>query len=354
MLLTSLRLRDFRCFESLHWEPAEKTSFITGRNAQGKTSILEAICLLTRLQSPRTSTPSEAIRFGQPTFAIEGILTNQNSNTRLQFQYGKIGRRLWVDSVPQSQSSDYLNIARIVWLASEDMLLTRGPAGQRRRFLDFIGSQTIPGYLKQLRSYERALRARNLLLKEGRSSEQIAAYSKPLIQAGNALLSARAQLLQDLTPFAEHAATTIGQRQETLMLTYKPGVAHDFESELYASRERESRIRQTVVGPHRDDFEISLNKIPAAIYASEGQQRTIALALKLAQAELLQNITSIPPLLLIDDVFGELDPPRRNAFLHLLPPNSQCIITTTFIDWAERPNNTEQFEVNNATLVRVH
>jgi len=302
-----------------------------GANAQGKTSILEAACVLLRLQSPRTSALAEAVRFGHPGFSLDGHC----AGSHLVCRFGAEGRSILLDSKAQSRTDDYLDVARVAWFANTDLELVRGSGSIRRRYLDFLGAQCLPGYRGTLRDYERALRSRNALLKDGRPRREVVAFDAPLVGAGEVLLAARAQLVAALAPLALGACGEISAGADGLQIAYRPGAGGPFAAALEEARLQEERLRQTVVGPHRDDLTLTLNGRPAAGYASEGQQRGIALALKLAQARHLEDVQHRAPLLLIDDVFGELDADRRNRLLASLPARSQALITTTFLDWAE-------------------
>ncbi|MGI9244440.1 MAG: DNA replication/repair protein RecF, partial [Verrucomicrobiales bacterium] len=196
--------------------------------------------------------------------------------------------------------------------------------------------QVHPGYRVALRAYERALRARNFLLKrDARPNwDQIDAYSQLLVEHGMVLTKVRRDLVESLSPWADEAQNRVSGRAEPLGLSYQAGGGDDLAASLEAAREEEARRRQTLVGPHRDDVLLTLHGMPAAQFASEGQQRTIALALKLAQAKLLSALRGQEPVMLLDDIFGELDPARRNSLLGYLPVGAQKWITTTHLDWA--------------------
>ncbi len=320
--LSLLQLRGFRCFGELRYEPGPGLNFLTGLNAQGKTSILEAACMLLRLRSPRTSALGEMVRFGGDGFAIEGMV----GDVRMAVTCTPPSRHLRLDGVNQSGSSDYLRQGSIVWFGNEDLSLVNGPAERRRKLLDNAGLQ-IPGtYGRDLRDYERALRSRNLLLREGRSRREIEAYDHPLCESGDRILNFRAGLVEALAPLA--AASCHAISGETLELHYKPGAIPPMIGDLTAGRSEEIRLRQTRVGPQRDDVELLLGGIPAGSFASEGQRRTVALALKLAVASLLHARNGKPPILLLDDIFGELDPSRREALLRGMPAGSQALLTT--------------------------
>lgn len=327
--LSRLSIREFRCFPSLDYEPGTRLSFLTGPNARGKTSILEAACVLLRLRSPRTSENREMVRFGGEAFALEGML----GETRLTLTCTPPSRVLKVDGVVQAKPSGYLGHGRIVWFGSDDLLLVNGPAERRRKLLDSAGLQlagdgmpSALSYARDLKLYERALRSRNLLLREGKPRSQTEAYDVPLSEAGDRILAAREALVLALAPLAAEACRGISG--ESLELSYQPGSARPMREALLETRSEEIRLRQTRVGPQRDDIALFLNGIPAGSFASEGQRRTVALALKLGVAALLAGVNKTPPLLLLDDIFGELDPGRRNALLAGMPIDSQAILTT--------------------------
>ncbi len=328
-MLVDLRARDFRRFGDFEWHPAPGVNFLIGPNAVGKTSVLEAACLLLRLQSPQTSTLGECTRLGQDGFAIGGHWDQRH----LRVKYAGRLKQCSLDAKTQSSSADYLAVARVAWISNGDLDLVRGGGSARRRFLDFLGAQAWPGYLRQLRIYERALRSRNALLRERRPRGEVAAFDAPLCAAGDFLLEARAQMTSTLKPRAAAACRDISGADDALDIAYRPGADSPLEVALEASRSHEERLGMTVAGPHRDDLALRLNGLEACAYASEGQQRSIALALKMAQSQELAHGTGQQPLYLIDDIFGELDTERRNHFLRTLPPDAQKIITTTTLDW---------------------
>jgi len=336
-VLSSLKVNQFRCFESLRLRLEPGVTIFVGENAQGKTSILEAVCVLLRLQSPRSSVLGETIQIGREGFAIAGSL----GEAELQLQYAeKTGRRLRVDGEPQKRSADYLRASElVVWMANDDLTLVRGGGEGRRRYLDFMAAQLYPAYRPALKAYERALRSRNYLLKRDASPRwpEIDAYTSLLAQHGAVLSRHRHEMIDLLAPYAAEAQRQVSGRDETLRIAYEPasGETGDLAAELAGRREEEFRKRQTALGPHRDDLILEVNALPAAKFASEGQQRTVALALKLAQSRLFLEMRRRAPLLLVDDVFGELDPGRRNALMAAWPADSQKLITTTHLDWLD-------------------
>ena len=340
MFLRSLQLTQFRCFETLRLDLPPGLTLFHGNNAQGKTSILEAACLLTRLQSPRTSVLGDCVRFGETALAVGGTLVNDEVSADLRFQYRESGRRLLVDGENQSRAANYLvHSARVVWMANDDLALVRGGGEGRRRYLDFMAGQLFPEYRDALRSYERALRSRNFLLKRDASPRwaEIDPYTRLLQTHGTILTDARRSLIDRLQPHAAAAQAHVAGGSESLLLAYESasGEGDELAAHLEALRPEEQRKRQTLAGPHRDDLALFMEGKPAGKFASEGQQRTIALALKLGQAHLFLANGEPPPLILIDDVFGELDPRRRNALMSAWPKESQKLITTTHLDWLD-------------------
>ncbi len=349
-MLTHLKLRHLRCFEVATCQPGNGTTVFLGENAQGKTSILEAVCVVMRLQSPRTANLADLIRFGEKEFAVSAILEGQE----LLFGYSGNRRRMTVDGETMRASADYLRqSALVVWMSNDDMALVRGGSEGRRRFLDFLGSQLYPPYRPALRDYERALRARNFLLKRDAYPrwDQVDAYTRVLAEHSAVLTTLRRELTARLEPFAATVQAEVSGRPEPLGLVYEAAGGDRLEEVLAGFREEELRKRSTAAGPHRDDLGITLHGMPAARFASEGQQRTTALALKIGQARLFLAESRRPPLLLLDDIFGELDPGRRNALMAALPPDSQKLITTTHLDWLRDHLHPERvYEVLQGTL----
>ena len=332
-MLSELKLSQFRCFDSLRLEMTAGMTVFIGANAQGKTSILEAICVLLRLQSPRTSVLNELIQFEKGGFGVAGTWRGQD--LRVVNEHGQ-RRRLYHHGNDVSRNRDYLDHSGlVVWMGSDDLGLITGRGSRRRRYLDFLAAQLYPDYGVALRSYEHALRSRNGLLKEGTPPNwpQIDAYTEVLVEHGEKITRQRRELIGVLNPHIRQAQHAISGQEEDLATTYTPGAGENFMEMLERSRQRDLRRGLTTSGPHRDDLRILVNDRPAARFASEGQQRTIALALKLGQMELLQMRRSQTPILLVDDIFGELDPARRQSLTRAFPESGQKLITTTSLDW---------------------
>jgi DNA replication and repair protein RecF len=341
-MVRKLSLRDFRCFARFELEFHPEVTCIVGGNALGKTSLLEAVAVLIRLQSPRTSSLVPVVRSGAQGLVTDGMV----DRAHLQFYYSPKRRKLALDSVEQKDPHQYLEVARLVFFGSSDIDLVRGAGEERRRFLDFLGGQLFPKYREISRSYEKALRSRNAYLKMAPTRpREVQAYTKPLLDFGNQLTVLRNELVQRLTPHATAAYAAISDRSEPVALEYHSGATADFASALAASADEEVRLRATLVGPHRDDLRLELQSRPANLFASEGQQRTLVIALKLGQAFLLETEFGQCPVLLLDDIFGELDRTRRNRLFTNLPAGSQKIVTSTSLAWLDQKPTGQVYEL---------
>jgi DNA replication and repair protein RecF len=301
------------------------------------------------LQSQRSSTLAPVVRFGERAFGVSG----RADDHRLEFRYSALRRKVLLDEIEQRPLGEYLRLGRVVSFANADIELVRGGSEARRRYLDFLATQIDSLYRPTLRSYERALRSRNALLKSAHPrSREIAAYDSPLIEHGTKLGAMRTRLVERLAPLAAEAHRQVsGSAEESLRLRFAPGNGEDFAADLANSHPKELRFRQTSVGPHRDDIELAVEGKGAQQYASEGQQRTVALAMKIAQARMFQMEEGAPPLLLLDDIFGELDPVRRNALLAHLPGDAQKLVTATTMQWRDEPIDGPVFELRDRQLI---
>jgi DNA replication and repair protein RecF len=268
-------------------------------------------------------------------------------------------RKLSLDAQPVRKLIDYLGVLRVVVFCTEDLQLVKGTARMRRRFLDLLLSQTHPTYLPLLQRYTQALRSRNALLKQRAPDEEaLEGFSHELVQLGEQLTQRRRELAPKLSPLVRLACRRIAQDAEELRLEYQSSVKQDFAVELAQSRSRERTYRTTLVGPHRDEMQLLLNDHSAAQFGSEGQKRTLAIALKMAQAEYLTGLHGSPPILLIDDIMGELDARRRAGFLPLLDSahkgRGQVFMTCTEENWPrELGRGLARWEVKEGALRRL-
>lgn len=331
-LVNELVVQNFRCFELQRWQFSPSGALISGANAQGKTSILEALCVLLRLATPRSNRPGTLLKHGARDFGLRGELATHQ--LKLHWQRSTRSYDYQVDDCPMDSAGAYLqSSALLVWLGNDDIELLRS-GESRRRFMDFLGCQLHGGYREALFRYKRVLKARNLLLKSTKPNlEWLQAYTQQLVTLGSLLQQARADMLSQLAEHAVNNYRSISSSTQLLECTYQPSNHQELAQAFANSLQRDLRYGQTHAGAHRDDFSLSLDGHKAQDFASEGQQRSIVLALKLAQGHILSSANRQSPIYLIDDVFGELDYRRRNAFMELLPAECQCFITTTHFDW---------------------
>ena len=358
MHLAHLRLRDFRNYPRLDVDFVPGFYLLLGDNAQGKTNILEAVYLMATLRSFRGVGGAQMIRHGQKGYFVGGKVVGLGEH-EIKMYWSARERNLSLDGRPVKRLTDYLGTLRTVVFCTEDLQLVKGTGRARRRFLDLLLSQTQPGYLALLQRYMRAVRSRNALLKQRSADEPtLDSFSQELVKHGNELLRARRELIPKLSPLARLAYRRISNDAEELRMEYQPGVKQDFAVELAQSRTRERSYRTTLIGPHRDDLQLLLNGKSAAQFGSEGQKRTLAIALKMAQAEYLTGIHGSAPVLLIDDVMGELDVQRRGGFLPLLEcarqTSGQVFMTATEENWpSELGKDLQRWEVKAGMLNRI-
>ena len=337
MHLAHLRLRDFRNYARLDADFSPGFHVLLGDNAQGKTNILEAIYLMATLRSFRGVGGAQMIRHGAKGYFVGGNVVGQGDH-EIKIYWSAKERKLTLDGQPVKKLSDYFGVLRTVVFCTEDLQLVKGTARSRRRFLDLLLAQTQPGYLALLQRYMHAVRNRNALLKARTVDEAaLESFSTELVKLGNEIIRARRELIPKFSPLARLAYRRISNDAEELRIEYQPSVKSDFAVELAQSRAREKAFRATLVGPHRDDLQLLQNEKSAAQYGSEGQKRTLVVALKMAQAEFLTGIHGSPPVLLIDDVMGELDIKRRSGLLPLLErahhARGQVFMTCTEENW---------------------
>jgi DNA replication and repair protein RecF len=358
--LAHLRLRDFRNYTRLDADFAPGFHLLLGDNAQGKTNILEAVYLMATLRSFRGVGGAQMIRHGQKGYFVGGNVTGQGEH-EVKIYWSARERKLALDGQPVKRLGDYLGTLRAVVFCTEDLHLVKGAARARRRFLDLLLAQTQPAYLPLLQRYMRAVRARNALLKHSRpggtDEATLDSFSRELVELGNQLIRMRTELAPKFSPLARLAYRRISNDAEELRIEYQPSIKKDFAVELAQSRNRERTYRSTLVGPHRDDLQLLLNDKSAAQFGSEGQKRTLAIALKMAQAEYLTGIHGSAPVLLIDDVMGELDVKRRSGFLPLLEQarktSGQVFMTATEENWpSELGKDLQRWEVKTGNLHR--
>ncbi|MEI6464961.1 MAG: DNA replication and repair protein RecF [Verrucomicrobiota bacterium] len=342
MRLRRLTLHHFRNVGFATLELAGGRQFIVGANGQGKTSLLEAAGYLTALRSFRTTENKLLISHGQPGAALAYVLEHERQQeTHVTIKLHREGKELWSDQARVTKFADHLGRFPTVVFSSQDLMLVRGSPAHRRRWLDLTLSAMDADYLRALQTYTRALAERNALLKAGRTeAAELSAFEQTLAPAAAKLITLRASGLAALAVTLQAAYARLTDGGEAVSLTYEPnfatGETEALLARLAAGRARDAQFRTTLVGPHRDDFKLMVKQTPAKDFASEGQQRSLVLALRVAQAAWFQEKSGVRPVLLADDVLGELDPQRRARFWSAIDPESQVIATGTQLPEADR------------------
>jgi DNA replication and repair protein RecF len=354
MHLLELTCDNFRGLSGLSFEPHAGANIIRGDNAQGKTSILEAIQYLATSKSHRTNVESELVRRGEPGFRLSARVRRRDRDVTLEAAWWQGSKRIRVNGVSQTRVSDLLGKINVVFFSPEDVGLVRGSAAQRRTFLDMELSQLSPPYLHALQQYRITVRQRNELLRHPRPDEALLdVWDEQLATHGAVLMDERRQFVQALAPNAAAAYTAIAGHED-MVLSYRPDIrgGTPFLEVLAGSRANDLRQGVTTHGPHRDDLQFSVDEKAARPFASQGQQKTAALALKLAELELIRSRVGEHPILLLDDVFSELDATRSRRLVESLPTDVQCLMTTTDLTDRESlfPKDCAQFTVKAGSI----
>ncbi|TVQ58818.1 MAG: DNA replication/repair protein RecF [Spirulina sp. DLM2.Bin59] len=349
MYLQHLHLRNFRNYRDQALTFTAPKTIILGNNAQGKSNLLEAIELLATLKSHRSSRDRDLIHHSTDISQINATIAQRYSTVELGCTLRHPGRRtLSRNCEPLKRQLDALGTLNAVQFSSLDLDLVRGTPDDRRRWLDDLVVQLEPVYAHILQQYTHVLRQRNALLRRHRGEQtlapqELALWDAQLAAHGSRVTRRRARVLQRLAPLAQawHSEISGSSQPETLTLTYCPNVPWQEDDPQQVQQAFFDRIQQrqrvetqrgtTVVGPHRDEIELCINDIPARAYASQGQQRTLVLAIKLAELHLIETVTGEPPLLLLDDVLAELDLQRQNHLLAAIQDRFQTVITTTHL-----------------------
>jgi DNA replication and repair protein RecF len=346
VFLNRLQLRHFRNYRAQEIIFSAPKTILLGDNAQGKSNLLEAVELLSTLKSHRVSRDRDLVLAGETESKISAQLQRKHGSIDLALTIKDKGRRIaTVNRENLKRQLDFLGLLNAVEFSALDLDLVRGSPETRRHWIDALLFQIEPVYAHILHEYQRVLKQRNSLLKQAEERTldpaELDAWNHQLIITGTKVIRRRARIIDRLAPIANIWHTKISKDTEQLTITYKPNITalentpesiyQAFIDRLHLRRVAEQSLGNTLVGPHRDEIELTINDTPAKSYGSQGQQRTLVLALKLAELELIEQIVGEPPLLLLDDVLAELDLTRQNQLLSVIEDRFQTIITTTHL-----------------------
>ena len=339
MYIESIRLNNFRNYESLEMNFDQGTNILYGDNAQGKTNILEAVYLAGTSKSHKGSKDREMIRFENEESHIRMMVKKGDLSYKIDMHLRKNkAKGVAINGLPIRKARELLGVVNLVFFSPEDLnIIKEGPAG-RRRFIDLELSQLDKIYLNNLSNYNRIINQRNSLLKDIYGSNQqhlletLDIWDMQLAAYGTKVLDRRKEFVRQVNEIISEIHFRLTGGKERLSLTYESSIGEmSMEQALKKNRERDLRMKSTSVGPHRDDLCFLSGDLDIRKFGSQGQQRTAALSLKLAEIELVKRIIGDTPILLLDDVLSELDKNRQNYLLDSIH-NIQTVITCTGLD----------------------
>ncbi len=354
----------------MSFEPSEGLNVLVGRNAQGKSAVLEAIYLLATSKSHRTSRDMDMIKLGEDYFRVTAdLVRSERNNVTVEIDLGRTQKKIVkINTVKHPKIGDIVGQLNAVIFSGSDIEMVRGEPSKRRRFLNLEISQISPQYVYALGRYKRVLDQRNNLLKEIKyertSISGLDMWDTQLAMYGASVTARRAEYINMLATSAGNMYSMLTDNQEQLEIAYKPNLdisINDTEQDitrihgqtLAAKREIDMGRATTHSGPHRDDFTININGMAAREFASQGQQRTAAIALKLAEIGLIYEAAKENPVVLLDDVMAELDEMRRQRILDFTS-SCQTLVTTTHLSDVSRRalDRAAVFEVEAAKVTR--
>ena len=367
MHVSSLSLRDFRNYAQADIEPGLGSVVLVGSNGQGKTNIVEAINYLATLGSHRTSIDSALIRQGSDAAIVRVNLAHDARTILLEAQLNRNGANKAQVNHANAKIRDFPRYISTVIFAPEDLMLVRGEPSGRRKFMDDLIIQRTPRLAGVVSDYDRVLKQRNTLLKTARVKDvdsgnlgTLDIWDERLVELGTEITAERTRLLRDLAGPLGTAYQAIAGSDHDVSIELKPSIegtdsasayAEKFKNLLEAGRVQEIERGMTLVGPHRDDVEFGLNKMPAKGYASHGETWSYALSLKLSAARLLRSESVLgDPILILDDVFAELDSARRERLADAVADFEQTFITAAVAEDVPQQLMTQVFHVKKGTI----
>ena len=347
MFLRDLSLTNYRNYKSLSLSFDQPINLFVGNNAQGKTNILESIYVLALAKSHRTSKDRELVAWEEEYATIRGEVKRRYGSVRLEIQLTTKGKKAKINGLEQRKLSEYIGALNAVMFAPEDLAIVKGAPAQRRRFLDMEIGQVSPTYLYDLTNFNKVLAQRNQQLKDlamqKSDPHMMEIWNTQLADLAVKLLQKRFEFLRKLETWAStiHSGITDGKERLSLHYVSTSPIAAGMDQRealqlmlaaLEEVFEREKMRGSTLIGPHRDDFSLRINGVDVQTFGSQGQQRTAALSLKLAEIELIKEEVGEYPILLLDDVLSELDEHRQTLLLETIQEKVQTFVTSTGVE----------------------
>lgn len=338
MYVKLLELKDFRNYSETKIEFSKGRNILYGDNAQGKTNILEGIYMCGTTKSHKGSKDREMIRIGQEESHIRVIIERNGVNHKIDMHLKKTKPKgVAIDGIPIRKSSELFGLLHMVFFSPEDLSIIKNGPNHRRRFMDIELCQLDKVYLYNLTCYNKVMLQRNNLLKQIPHKnhdlyDTLCIWDQQLVHYGVEIIKRRQQFISQLNDIIVEIHNKLTSNREQLIIEYEPNVtAEIFEEKLQRNVERDIMARTTNIGPHRDDMNFVIEDKDIRKFGSQGQQRTTALSLKLAEIELVRQVTKEHPILLLDDVLSELDRNRQNQLLDSIS-GIQTIVTCTGLE----------------------
>ena len=337
MIIKSIELKNFRNYKQLQIDFDQATNILFGDNAQGKTNILESAYVSATTKSHKGSRDKEMIRFGEEEAHIRTVVCKKEQDFQIDIHLKKNrAKGIAINQLPIKKASDLFGILNIVFFSPEDLNIIKDGPAERRRFLDLELCQLDKIYLSDLTAYNKVLKQRNSLLKDmiyrPDLKDTLPIWDEQLVEYGKRIIRRRQSFIEELYEIVQEIHGNLSGKRELLTLKYEPNVESIFfQDELFRASERDRKLCQTSVGPHRDDISFMLGDIDIRKFGSQGQQRTAALSIKLSEIKLEKKSNGDTPVLLLDDVLSELDSNRQNYLLNSIH-DIQTIITCTGLD----------------------
>ena len=337
MIIESIELKNYRNYDTLHMQFSPGTNILYGNNAQGKTNVLEAVYVCCTTKSHRGSKDKEMIHFHEDESHIKMRLFKDEIPYRIDMHLKKNkAKGIAINGIPIRKASELFGIVNVVFFSPEDLNLIKNGPSERRKFIDLELCQLNKLYVHSLVSYNRILMQRNRLLKDllfkPEYEETLDIWDIQLVQFGKEIIQYRANFIRELNDIIKKIHRKLSGERENIQIIYDPFASYEIlEDEIQKSRLSDKKQKTTLVGPHRDDIGFYINEIDIRRFGSQGQQRTAALSLKLAEIELVKKTVKDYPILLLDDVLSELDGERQNHLLSAIE-DIQTIITCTGLD----------------------
>ncbi len=347
MIIKSLELQNFRNYDSLQLEFDNGTNIFYGDNAQGKTNILEAIFMIATTKSHKGSKDQDIIRFGQEEAHIRSYLWKEEVTRKIDMHLRKGKTKgIAIDGQRIKKAAELLGLLNVVFFSPEDLSIIKNGPAERRHFIDMELCQLDAFYLYNLNHYNKTVNQRNKLLKDlyknPELKDTLSIWDSQLVSFGSKIIERREIFIKQLNEIINEIHKKLSGSKEEISIIYEKNTEiENLEEKLKRNQEKDIILKQTTVGPHRDDILFIVNDIDIRKFGSQGQQRTVALSLKLSEIELVRKSIKDTPVLLLDDVLSELDSNRQNYLLNSIG-DIQTIITCTGLD--EFVNN--RFEIN--------